>query len=512
MPTHLKNNTSSAPKHPHAGHRERMKRQFLDAGLDGFHEHQILEMLLFYCIPQKDTNPLAHTLLSRFGCLYNLMKAGEEEIISVPGVGRHTASFLHSFASFAAGALEDPVVPSPRYGSHEAIGRLLLDYYREKNEEAPILLLLNNNTELISIEKIDVPTIHSAHFNPESLVRRALEKQAATVAVAHKHPGKLLVPSEFDRATTRLLQESFSLLNIPFIDHYLVCDNNFLGIMRSSPSSKVDFLQKTTTLDADLPEISFRAGELLSPSGWDDNMENATDFSEKECSCLPMDTRKLLADLLSFAVRPASRALEITDTLLSSYDNLQYICAATPEKLADHGISEHTAVLLNMVLPAYGAACMRMHAGDGPLTSARDIGSMLVHCHIGSIRETIFFLLLDDEFNKIDLVCVAEGVVNAANFTVRRLSELAYFKGASYAVLSHNHPFGSLNPSPADLHTTTLLRQALGMVGCELLEHFVVSGSRFSPILLVTDEDRNNRHLPPNFYDERMLSALKSRH
>lgn len=78
----------------HTGHRQRLKERFLKEGLDHFDEHQVLELLLFYCIPRIDTNPLAHALLERFGSLAQVLEAPVEELEKVPGIGSNAATFL----------------------------------------------------------------------------------------------------------------------------------------------------------------------------------------------------------------------------------------------------------------------------------------------------------------------------------------------------------------------------------------------------------------------------------
>ena len=82
----------------HGGHRDRLRERFIRDGLDGFEEHNILEMLLFYPIPQKDTNELAHALLDRFGSLESVFNATPEELMQIDGVGEHTARFLSMFS------------------------------------------------------------------------------------------------------------------------------------------------------------------------------------------------------------------------------------------------------------------------------------------------------------------------------------------------------------------------------------------------------------------------------
>ena len=79
----------------HKGHRQRMKDRFLQEGLDHFSDIQVLELLLFYCIPRQDTNPIAHKLLDHFGSLSQVLEASVEELTKVPGIGENAATFLH---------------------------------------------------------------------------------------------------------------------------------------------------------------------------------------------------------------------------------------------------------------------------------------------------------------------------------------------------------------------------------------------------------------------------------
>lgn len=78
----------------HDGHRERMKSRFVEAGLDGFNDHNALEMLLFYAVPRKDTNELAHRLLKQFGSLASVFEAKHEELMRVDGIGENAATLI----------------------------------------------------------------------------------------------------------------------------------------------------------------------------------------------------------------------------------------------------------------------------------------------------------------------------------------------------------------------------------------------------------------------------------
>ena len=83
----------------HDGHRSRMRERFRREGLNGFADHEALELMLFYAIPQRNVNPLAHALLERFGSFHGVLEASEEELCRVEGVGEYAAVLLHLFAA-----------------------------------------------------------------------------------------------------------------------------------------------------------------------------------------------------------------------------------------------------------------------------------------------------------------------------------------------------------------------------------------------------------------------------
>ena len=81
----------------HTGHRGRVKEEFLARGIEGWPDHRVLELMLFFALPQGDTNPLAHELIDRFGSLDRVLDALPEELMKTPGLGTHAATFLKLF-------------------------------------------------------------------------------------------------------------------------------------------------------------------------------------------------------------------------------------------------------------------------------------------------------------------------------------------------------------------------------------------------------------------------------
>ena len=78
-----------------------MRDRFLKDGLDGFLPHEVLELLLFYAVAQKDTKTEAHALINEFGSLFGVLEASEEELVRVDGIGKHTAVFLKGLLPMA---------------------------------------------------------------------------------------------------------------------------------------------------------------------------------------------------------------------------------------------------------------------------------------------------------------------------------------------------------------------------------------------------------------------------
>ena len=133
----------------HTGHRQRLKERFLKEGLDHFDEHQVLELLLFYCIPRVDTNPIAHALLHRFGSLAQVLEAPVGELEKMPGIGHNAAVFLSLIT--AAGRYYQVNCASRNVilTSVEACGRYLMPFFYGRRNETVYLLCLDAKCKVL---------------------------------------------------------------------------------------------------------------------------------------------------------------------------------------------------------------------------------------------------------------------------------------------------------------------------------------------------------------------------
>ena len=220
----------------HDGHRERMKKRFLEEGLDGFTQIQALELLLFYCIPQKDTNPLAHALLDRFGSLSQVLEAPVEELRKVPGVGAHTAIFLHLITEAGRFYLVNRSSQEKILPSLESCAEYMLPFFFGRKVETVYLLCLDAKCKVLCCKEIGEGSVNAAGISVRRVVETALNAGASTVVLAHNHPSGLALPSVEDIQTTRRVATALSAVEIHLADHIVVADGDYVSMVQSGHS------------------------------------------------------------------------------------------------------------------------------------------------------------------------------------------------------------------------------------------------------------------------------------
>ena len=240
--------------HFHKEHRLRVKQRFLQSGFSAFADHEMLELLLFYAVPQKDTNVLAHRLLDRFGSLNGVLNATHEELCEVEGVGEHVAVLLRLIMPLAA---RTEIVKERKNDraleTIEAVGEYLFRRFAGETSETIQLLLLDNARVPIECVRIQEGAIKSVSVTPRMLFELAISRRASFAVLAHNHPGGLAIPSGDDLTTTRLMQDAFATVGIPLLEHILVAGNSYTPILE----------RMHKTLASDRRPLRFSAEYLL---------------------------------------------------------------------------------------------------------------------------------------------------------------------------------------------------------------------------------------------------------
>lgn len=216
----------------HDGHRQRLIQRFLEEDLDNFEPHNVLELLLFYAIPRKDTNELAHVLMDTFGSLNGVFDAPYEELIKVTGIGPNTAALLKLVPSLTRTYYSSDA-RSIILDTSEKSGEYFLPYYIGQTEEVVRLACLDAGGKVISNQILHRGSANAAEVNLRKIVNIALRNNAMGVILAHNHPGGLPLPSEEDVATTKSIREALMPMGILLMDHIIVAGQDYVSMARS---------------------------------------------------------------------------------------------------------------------------------------------------------------------------------------------------------------------------------------------------------------------------------------
>ena len=224
----------------HDGHRQRLKDRFRKEGLDNFDELYVLELMLFYCVPRKDTNPLAHALLDHFGSLAAVLDASAEELEKVEGVGSSISTFLTMIPQVWRYYQVRRAEPGTILRTIEQCGNYLVPYFYGREQETVFMLCLDAKCKVLSCKKVGEGSVNSANIPVRRVVEMALNANATTVVLAHNHPSGLAIPSADDVQTTHKIAQALDSVEIILADHIVVSGDDYVSIVQSQYYSPMD--------------------------------------------------------------------------------------------------------------------------------------------------------------------------------------------------------------------------------------------------------------------------------
>ena len=218
----------------HEGHRERMKKRFLEHGLENFDDVNALELLLFYALPRRDTNALAHALLDRFGSLAGVLDASAEELMTVDGVGENAAGLLRLIPAVSRRYVVGKTPAAEPVDSPTKAGRYFVPRFLYETDEVVLALLLDARRRPILCREMGRGTVDAAQISARKLAALCLERKASSVIVAHNHPSGSAMPSTEDEAFTARLAEALSVLGVELSDHIIVAGTDYVSLRESN--------------------------------------------------------------------------------------------------------------------------------------------------------------------------------------------------------------------------------------------------------------------------------------
>ena len=217
----------------HKGHRSRLRNSFTQTDVTSLPEHQILELMLSFVLPQRDVNPLAHELLNEFGSLTNVLETSPENLKRVKGVGDVVASFLnfcsklpeiykHCKANFKS-KLETPA----------QIIKFLSNTVEFGSVEQFYFICLNTKGDVLCFKKMGAGSISQLYINNRELVQQILKYPTHTVVLCHTHPNGTPRPSEEDVEFTNTLCVLLDSLSIRLCDHVILSPDGYYSFFEN---------------------------------------------------------------------------------------------------------------------------------------------------------------------------------------------------------------------------------------------------------------------------------------
>lgn len=217
----------------HDGHRERIKKRFLEQGLDGFDDHNVLELLLFYALPRQDTNPLAHALLDHFGSLDAVLEAPREELLKVPGIGENAATLLQLVPAVSRRYEMTKNDFGEILDSTQKAGDYLTARYLYERDEVVCVICLDAKRRVLCCKNLFRGDVNSAGVSVRKIAELAIAKNASAVILSHNHTSGIALPSREDEQTTKRVKTALDAMGIELLDHIIVAGDDYISMAES---------------------------------------------------------------------------------------------------------------------------------------------------------------------------------------------------------------------------------------------------------------------------------------
>ena len=225
-------------EHDHAGHRNRVRKKFIDNGFDGFEPHEVLEMYLFYAIPRKDTNALAHKLLNRYITISGVCDAPLDELMKDFSLSQSAAVFLKMLPQMSRLYIQSKTSKDNAIDD-ECIGEMFMSMFIGRDEECVALILGDAKGKLLFSDIIIKGAIGSTTAPVRKIVDIALRHNAKCAFIAHNHPSGSALPSSSDIKATAIIKNTLLSVGVELIDHYIVTTDDYVSLAQSEMCGRV---------------------------------------------------------------------------------------------------------------------------------------------------------------------------------------------------------------------------------------------------------------------------------
>lgn len=219
----------SKKKNKSEGHRQRLRDRFLTSGLSGFHDYEVIELLLTLATPRKDCKEAAKSALKKFKTLQGVLEASPRELCDVSGIGPKNLLGIRLIKAVADRFLAKRLIHKDPIHNSKELFDYLYHSIRDKDRESFIVIYLDAKNKVQWTETLFEGTLTASSVYPREVVRAALDHQAAALIFAHNHPSGDPNPSSEDVLLTRQLVFACRVMGITVHEHLVIGDNRYFS-------------------------------------------------------------------------------------------------------------------------------------------------------------------------------------------------------------------------------------------------------------------------------------------
>ncbi|MCG2686594.1 DNA repair protein RadC [Candidatus Parcubacteria bacterium] len=217
---------SVVKKHKGEGHRKRLRERFLQSGLDGFADYEIIELLLSLNTPRKDCKQMAKEAIKKFSGIAGVLDAPIDELMQINGIGPSNAIGVKIFQNILQIYAKEKINLKKELNTPQMLFEFLREKIGKEKKEHFAILFFDTRNKLI-VNNVSVGSLNASIVHPREVFNDAVLKNASYIIVAHNHPSGDPMPSEEDIVTTKRLVEAGKILGISVQDHMIVSKNNY---------------------------------------------------------------------------------------------------------------------------------------------------------------------------------------------------------------------------------------------------------------------------------------------
>jgi len=211
------------------GHRKRLRARFLQGGLEGFLDYEIVELLLTLGTPRKDCKQIAKEAIKKFGGLQGVLDVPLEELQQIKGIGPDNAFGIKLFQAVAEQYAKEKIPKKILLNSPEVVANYLREKIGKKKKEHFVILCLDARNNLIKVSKVSVGSLNASIVHPREVFKEAIQVSAASIILAHNHPTDDPEPSEDDLEITKRIIEAGKIMGINVLDHIIITKNKIFS-------------------------------------------------------------------------------------------------------------------------------------------------------------------------------------------------------------------------------------------------------------------------------------------